>query len=185
MEREKLIINKDNYKGYAELYRFRRFTFYKECGINQIKLIKKSSIAFGVVLMSILITAPFISLGLLPNIAIIEAVAFMPTLGFFSIEYFKKTNNYKKKHIENIKLKYPYVDTEIKIDELEHSLIEAKIITVNNNEYTFNPKRYENYLKVEEEKEKYFEETKYDRYIVNPEIKEKELEKPKVKKLIR
>jgi len=182
MEQEKLVITKENYKGYVELYKTINTNFE-----NREELIIKTLINFGVILLSLLITIPLDIQGLLPNVVKhIQCTTLIVVEAFIYIKHLKKTSDYTKKQLQNVKEKYPYVDMEIKKEELERSLVEAKVVTRDKYEYVFkSEKSCEDYWKAEEIKEKYFEETKYDKYIVNPEITQEELEKPKVKKLVR
>lgn len=190
MEKEKLVINKDNYKGYAELYAFKRQGIYCEDYTIWNNYIKKLLIFFGIAVAVLMITLPLNKLALLPEIIkYIEILLLWIGVSGFTVDYIIKLNNYKKKKINQIKEEYPYVDTKIDILELEKSLEEARIITYEHRDsYTIeimDVKGYENYIKCEEIKENYLEETKYKGYQINPMITDKELPKPKIKKLVR
>lgn len=187
MENEKLVITKDNYKGYVELYKERTTTSEKEYDCSTrwgIKALTVGFIAFLLVVANL--AFPYYPLALK-----LEIVLFFVAEFVIRCDYNKKHKMIEKEKDNLVKEKYSYVDIEISTNELKKALCEAKILIYeykNNDRFEYlEIEKYENYLKCEEEKEKYFEETKYDGYVVNPKIQPEELEKveEKVKKLVR
>lgn len=141
---------------------------------------------FGLVLIaSTLLVDVFISI--LPLVTIFEVLALCGAEIIVGTIGIKNIFNKRKKSLNKIKQKYPYVDVKINDYELKVSLEKAKIITyeLKNNESVekLDVISYENHLKVEKIKEQYIQETKYDSYIINPGIDNDELEKTKVKTL--
>ena len=183
MENDKLVITKDNYKGYIELYKTRTHLRKEENNIRK-KVINKIGVSFIVLLIVMLITN---ILGLLSDIvAFISFSAFLATEVSFVFKFMKEIDCYYKKKDNGVKEKYPYVDIEFSTNQILKSLEKVKIISYNaKDELKFNVKEYEDYLKIEEVKKEYLEETKYDGYVVSPKIQKEELEKPKIKKLVR
>lgn len=179
MQNKKLIINKDNYKGYVELYNAR--TYIGKDLLKMLAVFLIGILVFGV-------TAPLYAFELIGiNVITLEILCLCGVEISLAINTIKNKHKMKKNKIYDIKQEYPYVDIKIKDSELEKSLEEAKIITYSEDGcyVELNVNEYENYLKVEEYKEKYFDETKYDKYIVNPKIAKEQFEKPKIKKLVR
>lgn len=186
MENENLVITKDNYKGYVELYKKR---FNMNCNLR--KLAYRTLIPFAMLPLVIIITA-VLKNGIIPiGLSVLETVVFVGAGSTNLIIFFNKKNDIENKNDKEVVEEYPYVNINVSDYELEDALIEAKILTYkykNNVRYEYlDIEGYENYLKCEEEKEKYLEETKYDGYVVNPGVTQEELErvKEKVKKLVR
>ena len=181
---EKLMINKENYEGYTELYRARRF-FSKKSREHYEKIGKKIAIFFGVTApIGLLAMISVAVLGLTGVVKLLSFMTFMAPWIIAPIVAWYTQNRLIKKQIAEVKEKYEYVDTDIKTEELEKSLEKANILKYKYGD-RLDIEGYKDYLKAEEVKEKYFEETRYDGYRVNPEITQEELEKPKVKKLVR
>jgi len=192
VEKEELIINKDNYKGYVELYKAKKNMddngFEYIMGLVMILL---AILAFSLTLMECtLIIDIFISVS--PIVTMFEILALCGVeaiVGTIGIKNIFNRYNKRKKIINEVKQKYPYVDVKVNDYMLKSSLEKSKIITyeIKNNESVekLDVISYENYLKAEKIKERYIQETKYDSYIINAGISNNELEKPKVKKLVR
>lgn len=182
---EEIVINKDNYKGYVELYKKQHFLTDEEYRY-QMKVLGNGVIIFvgGIVLLAL--TAPFIALGkIFSTMFYLESTALIVSEIGIGLIGSKKMSDMKKEKYYSIKKEYPYIDVNIDSDTLEKALENAGIIEkeFSDGRFILNLKvdEYENYLKVEEVKQKYLEETKYDKYLINPPIEEEELEKVKVK----
>ena len=190
---EELVITKDNYKGYFELFtakqKGKRFVPNEEGLIYVEKITRKMliiSMALVLGLLGFFIPAPLIMIALCVGYAIMSS-----TYGMIHDVYM-----YEKLKYKSIQEKYPYVNTKINNRVLTKALAQAKVIErkrytgdleFNMNEYDSNIVNYENYLKAEEIKEDYLKETKYKSVSVNSQIPEEELErvKTKVKTLVR
>lgn len=177
MEKEKFEINKENYKGYVELYKL----FYGDTEFDNdtSRFFKSGLIAAGITLISLLL--PVVSVSLV-NPVLITFIGFEISN---IIYYLGKTSNNHKRKLEDIKKKYPYINIKTERVELEKALIKNKIIIDKHDYYELSVSNYEKYSKCEEIKENYFEETKYSCYDTNCDIQKIELDKPKIKKLVK
>ena len=169
MEKEKLVITKDNYKGYVELYKAKTMLNIDDSDYID-KLIKKMLIIFGLCCIPIFLTMPLELTGLLTKGVVnceLMLLALCPMAMAAKIYY--TFNSLTKKNVSDVK------------DNLE----EVKILVNDGNIECLKVDEYENYLKIEELKKDYLQETKYDGYVIDLEIEKIELDKPKVKKLVR
>lgn len=185
MEKEKLVITKDNYKGYVELYKAKTMLNIDDSDYID-KLIKKMLIIFGLCCIPIFLTMPLELTGLLTKGVVnceLMLLALCPMAMAAKIYY--TFNSLTKKNVSDVKDKYSYVDTKIDVIKLKESLEEVKILVNDGNIECLKVDEYENYLKIEELKKDYLQETKYDGYVIDLEIEKIELDKPKVKKLVR
>lgn len=193
---DNLIITKDNYKGYVELCKLKENLLIMSEDKNN-KMVKsmtaKIEILASVILVfgiSILISVPIIIGVVIGVIGVLDLVSMVCDIWMIILGQ-KKQENYEKEKYKFIQEEYPYVDTKIDIYTLKAVLLKkTKLIQYgmrdNGDIYTiYRVNAYEDYLKAEEIKEKYFLETKYKRYVVNPKMREEELEKVKVKSLVR
>lgn len=187
-EDKNIIIDKDNYKGYVELYRVKCFPSNEEDTYLK-RWIKKFAIIF---LCAIPIT---FTVPLQTFIPIMEIITNIGLFIWMTIELsvagigIKNLSSLRKEKYQAVKNKYPYVDISVSEYTLKKSLEDVGIIQKKYEDHfcimQLKVEEYEKYLKAEEIKENYFEETKYDSYVVNPPIEQEELEKVKVKLLTR
>lgn len=183
-----LVINKDNYKGYVELYKAYRFNSEEQN--NFIERFIDASKYYLVSSPLLIILAPLLVIN-----PVCEAIAFTIfgiyigsgiSAGCFAII---KNNQLRNMKFQRVIEKYPYVDLDIKRENLEKSLEDAKILQYEHTDNECLPvlkvTGYEEYLRAEEIKKNYFEETKYDKYVVNPEIEEMAIDEGKTKCLVK
>lgn len=181
-----ITINKDNYKGYVELYKVQQFLTNKKnsdidkCASSILKLF----FCVATVMMAFLFLQPAgLIIGTILKVLILLYAA--SVIGI-NVKYFKQYFDIKREKVGVVQKDYPYVEANTSKDVLEESLAQAGIIRYEFNEIAcsviLDIKMYENsYSKAEEIKENYLEETKYDKYVVGPKIEKEELEKVKVK----
>lgn len=183
-ENKNIVINKDNYKGYVELYEIHRsgleFHIDEKLILMFVKLL--TAVLFTLILVLFFtILNPIVAKMLMDLGCAILLVGEVATIGICIKDYVFAT----KKKYKEIKSNYPYVDIHISKESLEKSLEEVGIVKHEHKNGLYftilQIEKYENYLKMEEIKENYLEETKYDKYVVSPRIEEQELEKVKVK----
>jgi len=188
---ENLIINKNNYKGYIELMKFRlnaREKFIEMSSKSTNKYIKIASIESLLVFLSSIIFG-----GAIIDVVFCAGVMLfpVPTLIIALVKIDAMQKKIYREYDQNIKELYNNIDTNITTDELFVLLYKTGIIETrypNSNRYIidkWNIEEYENKIKIEEEFEKYLEDTKYDSYVINPEITQEQYDKPKVRKLIK
>lgn len=174
MEKE---ITKDNYKGYIALYKSMNTMTQLEYS-NFIQTMGK---CFGIGLFFIILS------GVIP-LSIFLILGIISEIGILT-EFLYKNSKIKRDKFNLLKKEYNYLDPNIKKEELEESLKEAKILTYedygNCVDAKLNVNAFEKYLEAEKIKEEYLEETKYSGYAINPNITHEELDRPKVKKLVR
>lgn len=185
-EKKKIIINKDNYKGYVELYKAYYYPTKEEFYLQK-KEFKKAIKVYLIGLGIAVVTSPLCFFGPIAKMIFdIQLTTWLACLIGTGIVGLKEFYDLKKQRIKAVRKKYPYVDTNVKRDCLQKSLEDVGIIQYKfKNRLCFAHLKVEEYekkySKAEEVKENYFKETKYDKYVVNPRIEEQELEKVKVK----
>ena len=122
MKQNELIINQNNYEGYKELYNTKIKASEAEYK-NNIKVLKKGFATFLIGMIAVIATPLFLPSGLiLKNIVISELLATMAVESVLTVDYLIKVFKLKKQKIKNIKNKYPYIDTDIDLNELEKSI---------------------------------------------------------------
>lgn len=122
MKQNELIINQNNYEGYKELYNTKIKTSEAEYK-NNIKVLKKGFATFLIGMIAVIATSLFLPSGLiLKNIVISELLATVAVESVLTVDYLIKVFKLKKQKIKNIKNKYPYIDTDIDLNELEKSI---------------------------------------------------------------
>ena len=186
-EKEELVITKENYRGYCELYRINNFSSREDEVLFKKTL--NSAIIVGLiclgcaVISSLLFNGPSTLGGIVSISEILAFVLFeIGNLGY----YFKKVSDICRNQREKLQEDYPNIDIHVKNKVLTEALERVGILTYTRGESglvyrCIDFAGYENYLKCEEVRNEHLEETKYDKYMVNPEIEEEELEKVKQK----
>ena len=198
--KESITIDKNNYKGYVELYKeYEKFSndFIKKDTPLQKKFFSVLIfVGFSYILAAIIgISFRTLALALDEIFELIlkfDACLFMGTMvatPIASFSNYKKCEKIFKKNIDLLYKKYPYLNINISEEELVKILKEAKILEKEyidgSRESIWNIEEYENKIKIEKMLEEYFEETKYNSYVINPEITQEQYDKPKARKLMR
>ena len=141
MKKEKhLEINKNNYKGYVELYKKDWMT-----GDEIKKMFKKILMGGGICLVIPVITMLATSSREITSLILCsEVVAYS---GYF-FESFRKNSEKTKLQIKE---KYPYVDLSLDMNEVINALKEAKVLVYKENYLLLDVKSYEQRLESEKE----------------------------------
>lgn len=122
MKQRKLIINQKNYEGYKELYNTKTKMSDSEYK-NNTNALKKGLATPLLGLVVVILTQVFLQGSqLLTTIVVSELSAFVTIEVGIMVKYLIDTNKLKNEKIKKLKKKYPYVDTNIDISELEKSL---------------------------------------------------------------
>ena len=185
----KIEINKDNYKGYVELYKARLKMSKEEFKVAKSTFINSLVILFISLLLAIT-TLLIGKVGLIISkyIVIMELLLGITAELVLGIVFVKKIKNLKNKKIEKIKKYYPYVDAKLETNELTKILQEAGILIREYKNGTYiekiNVDIYEKNNLNKKQTQEDFQEIVNTKYIINNETNEQK-ENPKIKKLVR
>ena len=154
MKKEKhLEINKNNYKGYVELYKTKLITPDRE---------KKEKLKSTLIGLGVMFVIPFISISFFKSINFncSAELGLSLLLSMFAADIgyiFSSIKSSEKKTKLQIKEKYPYIDLSLDMLEVEKALKEAKILVYDENHVLLDVKSYEQRLKFEKEIKKELE----------------------------
>ena len=197
---ENITIDKNNYKGYVELYKkyeeFSNDFIKKDTPLQKKFVCALLFVGFSYILTTIigvsLRTITPVLDEIFETILKLDACLFMGTMVTIPIASLSNYKKCEKKFKENIDLlceKYPYLNINISEEKLVKILKEANILEKEyidgRSKSVWNIEEYENKIKTEKLLDEYFEDTKYNSYAINPEITQEEINKPKARKLMR